>query len=247
MLWRVGIFEDLADATVQIALPDGSRGSGFHYRSDRLVITNRHVVGDAPDCIVVAENGHSVQAEVVARSTNSDEDWAVLVLNAHPLHGRRRIIRASSTHAKRGDEVLFAGYPHGIPDLLTHRATVSGPSRTNGFHIDGSVNGGNSGGPIIDAHSGELVGIVTARRFISGQSLAAQADRAQQLISAAHSYAQSGGSVMMLGVDVGQLYLHIGEAATLAYNVAVNDANSGIGIGYHADPAVAAAETVPLP
>jgi hypothetical protein len=51
---------------------------------------------------------------------------------------------------ERGIDILFAGFPHGIHDLLVHRAAISAAIDDTRFYVDGSVNGGNSGGPIID-------------------------------------------------------------------------------------------------
>jgi hypothetical protein len=71
----------------------------------------------------------------------------------------------------RGRKILFAGFPHGIHDLLVHEAIISGSSSNHAFYIDGSVNGGNSGGPIVDFETGNVIGIVTQRRFLGGDSL----------------------------------------------------------------------------
>ena len=66
---------------------------------------------------------------------------------------------------ERGRQVLFGGFPHGLEELLVQHAGISGPAaRDKGFYIDGSVNGGNSGGPIVDPRGGGVIGVVTQRR-----------------------------------------------------------------------------------
>lgn len=64
--------------------------------------------------------------------------------------------------------------------MLVHKAYVSGPVSQIGFYIDGSVNGGNSGGPIIDVIDETIIGIVTQRRFLGVSQLQEISARAKQ-------------------------------------------------------------------
>jgi hypothetical protein len=138
----------------------------------------------------------------------------------------------TSAVVQRGTKTIFAGFPHGVPDLLVHEAIVSGPAKPNGFYVDGSVNGGNSGGPIIDATSGLVVGIVTQRRFMGGIQLGQLRGQIAQLSQ--HCQAMAGsGQVVIMGVDFGKFAQMMTGGFSVIDQILQMNANSGIGIGFH--------------
>lgn len=99
------------------------------------------------------------------------------------------------------------------------------------FYIDGSVNGGNSGGAIVDASDGSVIGIVTQRRFLGAQDLDALRGAAEKL--RAHCQQIAGrGSVQIMGIDFGGFSSLMAEAMLLIQEVLKANANTGIGIGY---------------
>ena len=126
---------------------------------------------------------------------------------------------------------MFAGFPHGIPHLLVQRALVSGLLAADAFYLDGSVNGGNSGGPVVTAEDGRIVGIVTQRRFLGAQDLDALAADATQL--AKHCRAMAGsGSVQIMGIDFGAFSGSMAQAMLLIQRAIMANANAGIGIAF---------------
>jgi hypothetical protein len=131
----------------------------------------------------------------------------------------------------RGTEVAFSGFPHGIPHLLVQRAVISGQISNDVFYIDGSVNGGNSGGPIVDISDGAVVGIITQRRFLGAQDLDKLRVAAKQLRAHCQQIAGSG-SVQIMGIDFGGFSSLMAEAMLLIQEVLEANANTGIGIGY---------------
>jgi len=132
----------------------------------------------------------------------------------------------------RGTEVAFSGFPHGTSDLLVHRAFVSGPFCDLGFHVDGSINGGNSGGPIIDVSDGKVVGVVTARRMIGGKDLGEISAESKDLQRYLDSIAGSG-CVELMGIDFPEFARLVARSLQLMDAVINDNANSGIGIGFH--------------
>lgn len=70
-----------------------------------------------------------------------------------------------------GDEVIFSGFPLIVKNLTTHKGMVSAKGNNllteygniNLIQINGTINLGNSGGPIFDINSGKLMGIITAK------------------------------------------------------------------------------------
>ena len=72
-----------------------------------------------------------------------------------------------------GQSVLFAGFPFAKPNLTVHKGMVSAKyldkslvnpdSLVKWIQIDGSVNKGNSGGPVIEIQTGKVIGIINTR------------------------------------------------------------------------------------
>jgi hypothetical protein len=229
------VHQKLADATFQIVAGNSS-GSGFSYVSDRLVVTNHHVIEphliSGESVVAVTETGVKLPARLVTYSPKDQADFAVLELQRELPHGRTVLQPAKGVNTDRGTRVLFAGFPHGVADLLVHEAVISAPLASHAFYIDGAVNGGNSGGPIVDATTGELVGIVTQRRFMGGSSLEALIPEVTQLSRHCAAIA-SRGSVHLMGIDFSQFAAMMAEGFNALTQVIQANANSGIGIGFH--------------
>lgn len=223
----------LADSTFRIQCGVSS-GSGFSYRNNNIVVTNHHVIepnllNDQP-IIAITENGIQLSATVLSHSDKTQYDFAILELQ-DPLPSNRNVLQPNlTTETTRGTELLFSGFPHGIHDLLVHEAIVSGPVQQHAFYIDGSVNGGNSGGPIVNK-AGELVGIVTQRRFLGGQSLQTLGQQVAQLANQCSGMANRG-SVQIMGIDFGQFANMMAQGLGAMSQVIEANANSGIGIGF---------------
>jgi S1-C subfamily serine protease len=85
----------------------------------------------------------------------------------------------SAEACQEGDQIIMCGYPLGTDLLAAHGPSLLGPSFTSAivsaslpfpdaprefqhyFRINGWIQGGNSGGPVTDVHSGHVVGVVT--------------------------------------------------------------------------------------
>lgn len=227
--------QHLADATFRIVTGNSS-GSGFSYINDRLVITNHHVI--EPHLIsgtaiqAITESGVPLPAQLVAFSDKNQFDFAILELQQALPNGRNVLRPSVMPNTSRGSRVIFAGFPHGIPHLLVHEAVVSAPLGQHAFYVDGSINGGNSGGPIINANTGEVIGIVTQRRFLGGQDLENIAPQLQQLSQ--HCAAIAGrGRVEIMGINFGDFAAMMAQGLGAMSQVIHANANSGIGIGFN--------------
>lgn len=179
----------------------------------------------------VTEDGTRIPTRLLAHSPENQFDFAILEAQAQLVAGRQVLQPRAMENVPRGTEVVFAGFPHGIPDLLVHEAIVSGPANPSGFYIDGSVNGGNSGGPIVDKASGEVIGIVTQRRFLGAVQLGQLRQGVAQL--AQHCQAIAGrGKVVLMGVDFGGFAQMMAQGFAVIDQILQANANSGIGIGF---------------
>jgi hypothetical protein len=226
-------FEEVANATVQV-IRGTSRGSGFHLFRPDLVVTNQHVLDmGSGDIVVASEDETTAKAKVLAFSAVDDDDFAILKLNKK-LAIPRTVLQPGSGVPGRGIDLVFAGFPHGISDLLVQRACAAGPFRDRGFYLDGSINDGNSGGPVVDLVSGLALGIVTERRFLGGPDL-------EQLAEAASAIAERIGGVdtstqiSVGGVNFASVAASTSEALELLSQAVSENANVGIGIAYSID------------
>lgn len=227
------MYQNLADATFRIQCGQSS-GSGFSYRQNDIVVTNYHVIepySSGQDITVITEDGSYFVADLLGHSPVDKYDFAILKLKA-ALPPDRKVIKPKTPNSySRGQKIIFSGFPHGIHDLLVHEAIISGPVNNHGFYIDGSVNGGNSGGPIVDQQTGELVGIVTQRRFLGGQAIDALNNKLINLHSHCRNLA-SRGSVSIMGIDFGSFANLMAEGLAAMSHAIQTNANSGIGIGF---------------
>jgi len=224
------MFQRAADATVRIE-NGPSRGSGFHFIRPEIVVTNRHVIVDPTAPITaVTESGLRLNQQIVAESPPNQHDYAILRTTAAPPV-RTPLQPKVILPLERGKEVIFAGFPHGVPHLLVQRAIVSGLVSADVFYLDGSVNGGNSGGPILDPTDGTIIGIVTQRRFLGAQDLARLRDAAERVRVHCQQIAGQG-FVEIMGINFGAFSQLMAEGMLLIQQVLEANANTGIGIGF---------------
>jgi S1-C subfamily serine protease len=137
-------------------------GTGFLV-GPRLVATVEHVI-DGAGAILVKRNGVKLSSATVI-GQDADRDLALLRLSK-PVHGY--VFTLTEASPRLGDEVAALGFPFGLPLTLT-RGTISGLNRTIPIEkvkrrrlvqTDAAVNQGNSGGPLLRADTGEVIGLV---------------------------------------------------------------------------------------
>ena len=230
------VYNHVADATVQIhcdEIEGPGDGSGFHFQDEDTIITNAHVIESAllnsTDIWAVTEQGEESRLELLTHSPSNKYDYAILRLKGE-FSELRNTLEPKPNKLERGVQICFAGFPHGINDLLVQEARVSGPEKEHSFYIDGSVNGGNSGGPIIDADDGKIVGIVTERRYLTPINM----DEVSRQIGGLRQRLQQGlgGDMVMSGVSLTGVLELIAEALGRFEYIMEANANNGIGIGY---------------
>lgn len=230
----MNLFQNVANATVRIEYGH-SRGSGFHFLQPDIIITNYHVLADYPGqntpIVAVTEDEHKFNLKLLSFSPVTEYDFAVLKAESKIPNERRALHPKVPNSHLRGTEVIFSGFPHGIPHLLVQRAVISGQIGKDVFYMDGSVNGGNSGGPIVDISDGNVTGIVTQRRFLGAQDLGELRAAAGKLRHHCQQIAGRGG-VQIMGIDFGGFSSLMAEAMLLIQEVLEANANTGIGIGY---------------
>jgi len=154
-------------ASVVVVGQRGGNGAGVIWRSNGLIVTNRHVVrGESAD--VLLADGRRFAGRVVAR--HPDRDLALLKIDADGLPA---VEVGDSSTVRSGQLVMAIGHPIGFRGAVTagiivaagQAATPDGPRTGDWLQADVTLLPGNSGGPLIDAR-GRVVGINT---MVSGE------------------------------------------------------------------------------
>lgn len=145
-------------------------GSGVIVSSDGYILTNSHVVGNgkAKEMNVIFSNGEKTPGKLIWQ----DESLDLAVIKVEKT-GLPVMDIGDSDKVSVGDKAIAIGNPLGL-DLQSTLTSgyISGLNRTinmeNGSSMDGliqtdaAINGGNSGGALLNA-KGELIGINTAK------------------------------------------------------------------------------------
>ena len=172
------------------APPFQFRGTGFAVGDGSIVVTNAHVLPATLEpsrgetlAILVASPGGATMREATRIAIDYGSDLALLKLTGAPLPALK--LRDSNL-VREGQEILMTGYPIGAvlgPVPATHRGMIaaitpiaipqgragdldpavirrlgSGPFSV--FQLDATAYPGNSGSPIYDPATGDVLGIV---------------------------------------------------------------------------------------
>jgi len=162
-----------AVVVIDVTLADGSRGtgSGVILDPDGLILTNRHVAGDAASLAVTLADGRVFDGTVAGIDTLTD--FAFVRIKATDLPtaqlGDSSKLQVGQLAIAIGDPLgqfpgtVTVGVVSGLDRTLTVADETTGEPQTlrHAIQTDASINPGNSGGPLVD-DAGRVVGIDTA-------------------------------------------------------------------------------------
>lgn len=160
------IIHESQKKVVMIRQEDGILGSGFLYNTSGDVITNAHVVAGTKNVEVKTADARSLKGTVIGIGTDTD----IAVVRVPELADTKPLSLAAASKADVGDNVLALGSPLGFQNTVT-TGIISGVGRDltidpyiyrNLYQISAPIAPGNSGGPLIDAATGEVIGINSA-------------------------------------------------------------------------------------
>jgi serine protease Do len=160
------VIHETQKLVVKIELEDGSLGSGFLYNEKGDIVTNAHVVANAREVKVSTTDSKEFTGEVIGISNDTD----IAVVRVDGLKDVVPLKIARSRTAEIGDEVLALGSPLGFQNTVT-TGIISGLDRDlnidnfqyeDVYQISAPIAPGNSGGPLIDRKTGEVLGINSA-------------------------------------------------------------------------------------
>lgn len=161
-----GIIHQTQKLVVKIELEDGSLGSGFLYNDKGDIVTNAHVVANASNVKVKTSDSREFSGVVIGVSSETD----VGLVRVQGLVGTDPLKIARDRKGEVGDEVLALGTPLGLENTVT-TGIISGVDRDfvlepfkyeDVYQISAPIAHGNSGGPLIDSKTGEVLGINSA-------------------------------------------------------------------------------------
>lgn len=151
----------------QISDRDLGVGTGVVIKEDGTILTNLHVVANAPRLVVTFSDG--LESPAVLVSAQKDKDLATI----KPLFIPDDLEPAtlgSNQGSRVGDDVVVIGFPFGYGPSIS-AGVISGfnreykptdsPVLKGLIQFDAAANPGNSGGPLVNM-AGEVLGIVTA-------------------------------------------------------------------------------------
>ena len=147
-----------------------SSGTGFFINTYGNIVTNHHVIKDCNDNIKIKFKNNDLKSKQVAIDKNLD--LALLKVN----YKNKTYLQISDKKPEKLDRIVVAGYPFGkhlSDDLKFTSGIISAlkgyDDNSTLLQIDAALNPGNSGGPIIDENTGDLVGVAvsTIRKDIS--------------------------------------------------------------------------------
>jgi serine protease Do len=144
-------------------------GSGFIISPDGYIITNDHVAGNASEITITMTNGKHYDAKVIGSDPVSD--ICLLKIDASNLP---YINLGNSEDIIIGEWVIALGNPFGLFDLNDKPTVTVGVISATGMNLepinnryylnmlqtDAAINGGNSGGPLVNS-LGEVIGMNT--------------------------------------------------------------------------------------
>jgi serine protease Do len=144
-------------------------GSGFIISPDGFIITNDHVAGSASEITITMTDGKHYEAKIVGSDPVSD--ICLLKIEASNLPYIRL---GNSDDIIIGEWVIALGNPFGLFDLNDKPTVTVGVISATGMNLeplnnryylnmlqtDAAINGGNSGGPLVNS-LGEVIGMNT--------------------------------------------------------------------------------------
>jgi S1-C subfamily serine protease len=142
---------------------NSGHGSGFLISNNGYVLTNNHVVSNSEKLEVMFDNGFSFDAVVVR--TSSEKDVALLKISGNGF--KAFVLNSDENMATVGTEVIAIGTPEDLSlGQSVTKGIVSGRREFDEkkyIQTDVTINSGNSGGPLINTSTGEVVGIVSRK------------------------------------------------------------------------------------
>jgi len=167
------LVKKLSDSVVQVYVKvngEESNGSGLFIDKEGTILTCEHVIcpkGRSAELIGIAK-GKEAPKEAEILKVNKSYDAALI--KTKDLSISENIKRGTYEQVNVGEDCFVLGYPIRLNSLTLSRGIVSAKGRGlvkqfnfDLIQIDARVNFGNSGGPVFQTSTGNLIGILTMK------------------------------------------------------------------------------------
>ncbi len=243
-------FQEFRSGVVQIFLERDHQkiGSGSGFLVSGGIITNSHVIHKTNYDVIAIRFDESDSADqnsyvrviindvIAAESLENERDYAFLKMEEPEFTGRHLFSFSENETVKVGQMIAFMGYPFGMYNLTCHMGYISSIYEENGgliYQIDGSVNGGNSGGPLISLDSGDVIGLVT--RAETGLIKEQFSNLMNALKSNQQAFSKAKSSVIFGDFDSRKHFVKSQAAMEVIAKNLRRSANVGIGYAFSSD------------
>lgn len=144
-------------------------GTGIIINNEGNILTNVHVVNGCKSITVKGYNATAISASIEALDPKND----LAILKTDTIFDEAAVFRPRSKPAKLGENIAVIGYP--LTGILSTepKATFGQVNSVAGINndytllqISAPIQGGNSGGPVLDA-AGNVVGIVVSQASLA--------------------------------------------------------------------------------
>ncbi len=161
-----GVIRKNKSKVVQLEGEDGNLGSGFLYNDKGDIITNAHIVEGTQAVLVRMPGNETYEGTVIGISEVVD----VAVVRVQELENMESMSIAFEYEGEVGDGVIAMGSPRGYQNTVT-TGIISAVNRdfalppyqfVNAYQISAPIAPGSSGGPLLLAATGEVIGINSA-------------------------------------------------------------------------------------
>jgi S1-C subfamily serine protease len=223
-----GTLKKVKSATVhfEVTLPGGEvvEGSGFFTDEPGVVLTNAHVLGmlnaesRPPRKVAITVNSGEADSRTVgARLLGVDRNSDLAVLRAEGKDFPEPLKVVSTKDLKETEEVYAFGFPLGKrlgKNITIAKTTVTSLRKENGrlnqIQVNGGIDPGNSGGPVVNGR-GEVVGVAVSG--ITGTQLrfAIPGEKVHDFLN---------GSIVGLGAEIGYID---GDAVRMPFRLSAVD------------------------
>lgn len=158
---KTQVIQETMPKVFTILTDDGGLGSGFLYGQGGYIVTNAHVVAGHTNVIIRNSAGKESEAQVIGISDRSDV--ALLLSNDY---AQVKPLFTEAEDSIIGTEVIALGSPQGFENSASigyltgiNRDMELGFVYEHLYQIDAQIDKGSSGGPLVDAKTGKVIGI----------------------------------------------------------------------------------------
>lgn len=139
-------------------------GSGFLFEEKGTVVTNAHVVAGYTEVVVRNVNGKQTTGRVIGIS----DEYDIALIQVDEYYGETPL-ETETNETEIGSEVIALGSPQGLENSASigyltglDRSFESDFQYQNVYQVDAQISPGSSGGPLLDAETGKVIGINSA-------------------------------------------------------------------------------------